>query len=72
MALQQGEVYRCTNPECGCEITVTRGAAPGRGGNLNLRCCCGLEMRRNKNRRSQESAEKGCQQSAFSQEARFF
>lgn len=44
MALQKGEVYACPDPECGCEITVTRGAAPGKGGDLNPRCCCGKEM----------------------------
>lgn len=32
--------------DCGCEITVTKGAAPGKGGNLNPRCCCGKEMTR--------------------------
>src|SRR5207249_4180231 len=31
MALKQGEVYRCPDPECGCEVTVTRGAAPREG-----------------------------------------
>jgi hypothetical protein len=43
MALQQGEVYRCPDRECGCEITVTRGAA-GKSSNQNPRCCCGKEM----------------------------
>ena len=28
MAFKQGEIYRCPDPNCGCEITVTRGAAP--------------------------------------------
>jgi len=41
MALQQGEVYRCSNRDCGCEITVTRGS---KGGNMAPRCCCGSEM----------------------------
>ena len=27
MAFQQGEVYRCPDRECGCEIQVTKGAA---------------------------------------------
>jgi hypothetical protein len=44
MALQKGEVYRCPDPDCGGEITVTKGAAPGKGGSLNPRCCCGKEM----------------------------
>lgn len=34
MALKQGEVYKCSDPDCGCEITVSKGAAPGKGGNL--------------------------------------
>ena len=42
MAFKEGEVYRCPDPECGCEIKVTKGAAPGKGG--NPRCCCGKEM----------------------------
>ena len=44
MVLKQGEVYRCPEPNCGCEITVTRAAAPGQGGNQNPRCCCGKGM----------------------------
>jgi hypothetical protein len=31
MALKQGEVYRCPDSKCGCEITVTKGAQPGGG-----------------------------------------
>ena len=34
MAFKEGEVYRCPEAECGCEITDTRGAAPDKGGNL--------------------------------------
>jgi len=44
MAFQTGEKYRCTDAECGCEIQVTRGAQPGKGGNQSPRCCCGKEM----------------------------
>jgi hypothetical protein len=44
MALKEGEVYKCTDPQCGCEITVTKGAQPGDGGNQAPRCCCGMEM----------------------------
>jgi hypothetical protein len=46
MALREGEVYRCPDPECACEIRVPKGAQPGRGGNLNPRCCCGKEMQK--------------------------
>lgn len=44
MAFKQGEVYRCPDLECGCEITVSKGAAPSKGGSQNPRCCCGKEM----------------------------
>jgi hypothetical protein len=44
MAMKQGEVYRCTNDDCGCEITVTKGANPAGGGDENPTCCCGMEM----------------------------
>ncbi len=44
MALQEGEVYRCPDQACGCEITVTKGAAPGHGGDSDPKCCCGHSM----------------------------
>lgn len=44
MALKQGEVYRCPDPNCGCEITVTRSAGTDCKGTQNPRCCCGKEM----------------------------
>jgi len=44
MALKEGEVYKCPDSDCGCEITVTKGAEPGAGGNQAPRCCCGKEM----------------------------
>lgn len=44
MALKQGEVYRCPDAQCGCEITVTHSASPDCRGNQNPRCCCGKEM----------------------------
>ncbi len=46
MALKEGQVYKCPNPDCGCEITVTRSAAPGKGGDQAPRCCCGKEMQK--------------------------
>ena len=46
MALQQGEKYRCSDANCGCEIAVTKGAKAGMGGNLNPKCCCGKEMKK--------------------------
>ena len=44
MALRKGEIYRCPDSECGCEIQVIKGAAPGKGGDNPPRCCCGKEM----------------------------
>jgi hypothetical protein len=44
MPFQKGDRYRCSDPNCGCEIEVTKGAKPGAGGNQNPRCCCGKEM----------------------------
>lgn len=44
MALQEGEVYRCPDGSCGCEVTVTKGAAPGGGGDRHPTCCCGKTM----------------------------
>ncbi len=46
MALKQGEVYRCPDSDCGCEVTVTRPPASGNGGNVNPRCCRGKEMKK--------------------------
>jgi hypothetical protein len=46
MAFKKGEVYQCTNPNCGCEIQVTKEPKAGGGGNQNPRCCCGMEMKR--------------------------
>src|SRR5437016_7364209 len=44
MAFKQGEVYKCPDPKCGCEITVTKGAAPTCHRTQAPRCCCGKDM----------------------------
>jgi hypothetical protein len=44
MSLKQGEVYVCKDPKCGCEITVTKGAAASCTGTAAPRCCCGKDM----------------------------
>ena len=46
MALQKGEKYGRPDPNCGCEIEVTKGAKPSAGGNMNRRCCCGKDMQK--------------------------
>jgi hypothetical protein len=44
MAMKMGDTYTCPNPECGCQIQVTRSARSEGGGTNNPRCCCGSEM----------------------------
>ncbi|MDA8319165.1 MAG: hypothetical protein M0030_05060 [Actinomycetota bacterium] len=44
MALVEGEVCRRPDAACGGEITVTKGAAPGHGGDRSPACCCGHTM----------------------------
>lgn len=46
MALREGEVYRCPDPACGCEVTVTRSAVEGCAGRQNPTCCSGHPMER--------------------------
>lgn len=42
--MQQGEKYRCTNDECGCEISVTKASQIDESEAQNPTCCCGEEM----------------------------
>ena len=44
MAFKQGEMYRCPDDSCGCELTVTKGAAADCQGTSNPTCCCGKTM----------------------------
>lgn len=44
MAFQEGQVYRCNDDNCGCEVTVTKGAPATCGGTQNPTCCCGKTM----------------------------
>lgn len=44
MSFQQGEVYRCPEGTCGCEVTVTKGASASCEGHKNPTCCCGRTM----------------------------
>jgi hypothetical protein len=43
MSMTEGQVYRCQNRHCGCEITVVK---PSTQANANPRCCCGSEMKK--------------------------
>ncbi len=44
MMMKKGQVYRCTNRSCNCEVVVTRGSEVE--GDSNPRCCCGSEMKK--------------------------
>lgn len=44
MVFHEGELYRCPDPDCGCEVTVTRGAQPAAAGDRSPTCCCGKTM----------------------------
>ncbi|WP_461084979.1 hypothetical protein [Streptomyces deserti] len=44
MPFREGEVYRCPDPACGCELTVTKAAPPTCTGQLSPTCCCGKTM----------------------------
>ncbi len=44
MAFMNGQVYRCPDTTCGCEVTVTKSAPPTCQGNLAPTCCCGKTM----------------------------
>lgn len=44
MPFREGEVYRCPEENCGCELTVTKGAPAACGGQENPTCCCGRTM----------------------------
>ncbi len=43
MAMKQNDSYQCPNPDCGCEITVTK-ASHSEMGDMAPRCCCGEDM----------------------------
>lgn len=44
MALQEGQIWKCWNPDCGGEVRVIKSARAGKEGSLPIRCCCGNEM----------------------------
>jgi len=43
MGMKRGEKYQCPNPECGCEISVTKGTS-SESAHLEPKCCCGEHM----------------------------
>ena len=44
MSFQEGEVYRCPDEACGCELAVTKGDPPSCDGQPSPMCCCGKTM----------------------------
>lgn len=44
MAFREGEVYRCPDETCGCELTVSKGAPPDCPAAAAPTCCCGKTM----------------------------
>lgn len=44
MPLKNGEVYKCPDENCSCEVTVTKGAPEDCKGEQNPTCCCGKTM----------------------------
>jgi hypothetical protein len=44
MAFKTGERFKCPDPNCGCEIEVTKGASESCNGEQSPRCCCGRDM----------------------------
>ena len=44
MGWQAGEIFKCPNPECGCELTLTRASKKERGAIFPTCCSCGALM----------------------------
>lgn len=43
MVMTEGQVFRCQNRDCNCEIRVLRTSI---NASANPRCCCGAEMKK--------------------------
>jgi len=43
MLMTEGQIYRCQDQHCGCEIKVIKTSMQA---NANPRCCCGSEMKK--------------------------
>jgi hypothetical protein len=43
MQMTEGQVYRCQNRDCGCEVKVVKTSVDATS---NPRCCCGAEMKK--------------------------
>lgn len=58
MGMKKGETYECTNPECGCEINVTKASADP-SANRAPRCCCGEDMTPKESMRRESAGSRG-------------
>jgi hypothetical protein len=43
-SIRKGQKYRCQNPDCGCEMEITKGSRLDAA--RNPRCGCGAEMKK--------------------------
>lgn len=43
MIITEGQIYRCQNIECRCEVEVVQRSIDA---SLNPRCCCGTKMKK--------------------------
>lgn len=43
MIMTEGQIFRCQNRDCGCEVRVLRTSMNAHG---NPRCCCGAGMKK--------------------------
>jgi hypothetical protein len=43
MVMLEGQIYRCVNRVCGCELRVQKMSVEA---TQNPRCCCGAEMKK--------------------------
>jgi len=47
MTSSKGDVYRCLNPQCECEVVLVQMPRPGAGHSTVPACCyCGTPMQR--------------------------
>jgi hypothetical protein len=44
MVMKPGDIFRCTNPDCGCELTVIQESHRADASSKAPHCCCGAEM----------------------------
>lgn len=48
--MRDGETYRCPDPNCGCEVRVTKGAKSGAQSDAAPTCGCGKKMTKSESR----------------------